>query len=158
MKENFSAALKRYVFPALPGLVFAGYLFFSRGGSALAGDSSALFGLLCDAFFVPAALYLAAAAIAFVSSEGIFDALTYGFKQLIHLRRLKPFVPPTTKESSANEKHASDASKQEKPSAETQSYFEYHTRKQASRKFSAWNLLFIGCAFFLPALVFAFLT
>lgn len=78
----------KYVIATAIGFAVMLLILNARGVFAGGLDQAALYGALCDGFFVPGILILCIGCMIFVSQQGAFDALSFGVKLLINL--LKP--------------------------------------------------------------------
>lgn len=102
----------------------------STHGFSEAADAAQRYRLLCDAFFVPAALLLSAAALIFVSNHGIFNGVSYAARYVARM-----FVPSSGKRD--------------------ESYGDYVRRKSEKGNITGYGFLVVtGCAFLAVALIF----
>ena len=95
--------------------------FFWQGVFSGEIDYVTLMKVLCDGFFIMAALYLAVVALQFVSSRGEFDSFRYGIKTFFHTHK-----PSKNFENSQ------------------QTYADYVIEKNEKRRFKADIELYIG--------------
>ena len=75
---------KRYVISAGIGLALSLLLFGAQGGFA-ATDPGERWRLVCDALFVPGALFIGIGLMAFVSQNGVFDMIRFGLMKVFSL-------------------------------------------------------------------------
>ena len=84
---------------------------------------------LCNVFFLPGALILTAGILYWVSHEGLFDIFTFGARKIGGLRKSK------------------------KETIRKESFFDYQTRRKASRKPYQSSLLWVGAVLLAISLV-----
>lgn len=94
-------------------------------------EKQELYRVLSDGFFITGALYLSFAALQFVSSRGEFDSFRYGMKQFFHTHR------PTKNFENSH-----------------QTYGDYVTEKNETRRFKADIELYAGLILLVTAIVF----
>ena len=128
MKNRRAILLKYGISVSLSLLAAWGVL--ATHGFSQAAEASERYRLLCDGFFVPAALLLSAGALIFVSNFGIFNGISYAARYVARM-----FVPSSGKRD--------------------ESYGDYGKRKAKKGNITGYGFLFaVGGAFLAVALVF----
>lgn len=110
--------LKKFIFPGILTIIIWSLLFFLR----MKEPYYAL-----DAFWLTGIFLLLQALIYWVTNEGVFNAINWGFGKIIDLFRAVPKVP--------------------------MKYFEYVEAKRDKPKLSVWPSFTIGIIFFLVGII-----
>ena len=82
MKRNKGGL--RLAVTLLVGLAMGTGVFAARGGFA-ASEWPDIAAALCDACFVPAALFISLGLLLFVSNDGLFDIMSFGVQKVLRL-------------------------------------------------------------------------
>jgi len=100
-------------------------------GEVASGAEDPLLGneILSDGFFVAAMIYLGIGALLYVSSTGTLDMLMYGLRSLVHV-----FLPRTLHRDKGG-------------------FYEYKMKKKENRKPVPFQMIWIGLAFLLLAIL-----
>lgn len=92
-------------------------------------DTGMIFRILCDAFFIPGIILAGIGVMTYLSSQGLYDGLTYSFASMARYRKSHSESDKTPK-----------------------SYFDYKNNKK--RRGASWHLVFVGVGFVVIGLVF----
>ena len=92
-------------------------------------DTSMVLRILCDAFFIPGIVLAGIGVLTYLSSQGLYDGLTYSFASMARHRKNNPGDDKTPK-----------------------SYFDYKNNKK--RRGASWHLVIVGVGFVVIGVVF----
>lgn len=120
--------MKKYIITSVIGLVIAAIIALSKNIFTQT-DSTVVFHILCDAFFVPGVCITCFGLLVFSSNQGTFDMLIYGTKKFFSL----------FKKDLSKEKH--------------KTFYEYQ-QAQHEKKISFAYLLYVGLAFIAISMIF----
>jgi len=121
--------LLQYGISALIGISVSLFIMNAQGLFALLGSNAATYSILCDAFFVPAAVFLSVGALIRIAASGFFDSVSYAVRVAAHA--IVPFA-------------------QSKPKA----YYDYKSEKAENRGAPPTFILHTGAAFLVVSLIF----
>lgn len=123
--------MKKYLITSAIGLAITSLIVLSKG-IFNQDDSTAVFHILCDAFFVPGVCLTCFGLLVFSSNEGTFDMIIYGTQKFFGL----------FKKDLKNEKY--------------KTFYEYK-EAQHDKKASFAYLIFVGLAFIAVSMIFLIL-